>query len=112
MRGRVARVTAISLGVVGILGLSGCAFGYDVVEPTFEVMNLTGSPLLLRPLDGSSFRRDAPPAEIIHLEVSEEGCGSHGWIATTPSGNAVAQVSGGCPGHRWTIRGINDSTYE
>lgn len=69
-------------------------------------------PTILRPLDRSSFRRDSAPEETIHVEASETGCGSYGWIATPTSGATVAEVPRGSPGHRWTIRGVNVSTCE
>jgi hypothetical protein len=101
---------AALLGAVGLL-LSGCV-AYDALPRGFEVYNLTGEQLTITARDEQRGTFYAEPGELIHLMVQPEGCESRSQVARSDSGTVVAQIPGGCRGYRWTIRGINDSTYE
>jgi hypothetical protein len=98
------------LGVAGLL-LSGCIFD-QWPRPSFEVVNLTAQELTLERPDGQGGIFQVSSGGTARILVTEERCDSRGWVATFDSGTIVAQVPGGCVGHRWTIRGVNDSTYE
>ena len=102
--------TAALLGVVGLL-LSGCV-AYDALPRGFEVKNLTGEQLIITARDEPRGTFYAESGELIHIMVAQEGCESRSRVATSSSGTVVAQMPGACRGYRWTIRGVNDSTYE
>ena len=102
--------TAALLVTVGLL-LAGCV-AYDPLVPRFEVKNLTGQHLNVTPANRAKATFQATPGERRFLPVLEAGCESFGWVATFDSGTIVAKIPGGCLGHLWTIRGVNDSTYE
>lgn len=104
-----AHENGCSAGVVGLL-LAGCA--YDAPPRLFEVKNLTAERLTLQGAVGPSGKFYAEPGGLIHIPVEPRGCDSYIWLAISSSGTVVAQLSGGCLDHRWTIRGVNDSTYE
>ena len=93
-----------------LLLLPGCAF--DAPPRLFEVENLTHERLRLQGLDDPRGTFYAEPGEFIAIPVAETGCDSRAWAATSISGTVVATVPGACRDHRWTIRGVNDSTYE
>ena len=101
---------AALLGAVGLL-LSGCV-AFDAAPRLFEVKNLTGERLIITPRDEPRGKFPAESGELIRIAVEPEGCDSRIWLATSSSGTVVAQVPGACREYRWTIRGVNDSTYE
>ena len=102
---------AASLGVVVLL-LSGCV-AYDAPPPRgLEVNNLTEERLSVAPRGEPLGTFHAESGELIHIIVAQLGCDSRSWVATSSSGTVVAQIPGACLGYRWTIRGVNDSTYE
>lgn len=94
-----------------VLSFAGCV-PYDAPTPIFEIKNLTGEQLILTPLDHTPVTVRATPGAITGIPVNQDVCDSFGWVATSESGTIVAQIPGGCRGYLWTIRGINDSTYE
>ena len=101
--------TAALLGVVALL-LSGCVF-FDAAPRLFEVENLTGELLIITARDEQRGTFNAEPGELIRIAVKDEGCNSRSRVATSSSGTVVAQIPGACREYRWTIRGVNDSTY-
>jgi hypothetical protein len=76
------------------------------------VNNLTGERLIITPRDDPTGTFYAESGELIHIIVAQKGCDSRSWVATSSSGTVVAQLPGACLEHRWTIRGVNDFTYE
>lgn len=102
--------TAALLGVVVLLS-SGCV-AFDPAPRLFEVKNLMGERLGISPLHAPPGAFTAESGELIRIAVDQEGCDSRGWVATSSSGDVVAQITGACLEYRWTIRGVNDSTYE
>ncbi len=103
------RVVVVALVTLGLM-LSGCV-AYDAIGQYFEVKNLTGERLTLTHISSRTIFH-ATSGELIHPPVSKLGCEWSGWVASFDSGTIVAQIPGGCRGYLWTIRGVNDSTYQ
>lgn len=102
---------AASLGVVVLL-LSGCV-AFDPLPPRgFEVHNLTGERISVAPPAAPGATFYAESGELIHIMVAQKGCDSRSWVATSSSGTVLAQIASACMEYRWTIRGVDDSTYE
>lgn len=102
----------IALVVVAALVLSGC---YDILPPRFRVANYTGQTIVIEartPEGRVSFTQKAESGEAVQFSPGDEGCESSPWVAKAESGEILAQIPGGCKGHIWTIRGLNDSAYE
>jgi hypothetical protein len=102
----------ILLSISGLM-LSGC-FLTDIGPPHFFVTNKTAQTLVVGPGDGNpdETTKRVASGETVFFDPDTEGCGSRLWVAANASGEALADNSGGCVGHTWTIRGLNDSTYE
>lgn len=95
----------IALVVVAMVVLSGC---YDALPPMFRVANYSGQTIIVEeraPDGGVRFAEKVEPGEVAQFAPRAEGCGSTAWAAKTESGEILAQISGGCKGHIWTIRG-------
>ncbi len=103
------RITVVAFVALGLM-LSRCV-AYDATGQDFEVKNLTGQRLTLKHINSGNIFH-ATSADIVALPVDEAGCESSGWVASFDSGTIVAQIPGGCRRYVWTIRGVNDSTYE
>ena len=98
------------LVVVGLL-LSGC---WDVLPKMFRVTNDTGHSIVIearRPNGELMTTEKAEPGSTVEFTINSDGYGSKRWVAKTGSGEFVAEILGGCPGHIWTIRGLNDASY-
>ncbi|MFZ1912654.1 MAG: hypothetical protein WAU30_09880 [Propionicimonas sp.] len=96
--------------VIGLF-LSGC---WDVLPRMFRVTNDTGNPIVIeaRRPDGELFTTEkAEPGSTVEFTISSDGCDSKRWVVKTGSGEILAEILGACPGHIWTVRGLNDSSY-
>jgi hypothetical protein len=105
-------VKGAALFAVAAFLLGGCTY----IEPgpsLFRVENHTGQTLVIGPRvpDPAEPPKTAEPGEIRVFDPKPDGCESRPWVATTGSGDVVAEIPGACREHTWTIRGLNDSTY-
>jgi hypothetical protein len=99
-----------------VLALCITAAGCALPEPgvrLFWVTNKTQQTIVVKPqLDLDVAPKHALPGETVGLVARDEGCEARPWVALTDSGEVLATIPGGCRGHQWAIRGLNDSTYE
>jgi hypothetical protein len=93
----------------------GCSWGagcWDPLPTDFRVANETNQTIVLQPRGNQTRKLPLEPKRMTPVSIVDAGCESSGWVATTTSGVALAEIPGACVGHTWTIRGPNDSTYE
>jgi len=110
--------TAILVGIFSLL-MSGCGF-VDPLPKLFRVTNHTQQVLVIRekeiPGKGEVAFPGTPksvsPGGTVTFVPTLKGCESHAWVATSEAGDTIAEIPGGCIGHDWTIRGVNDSSYD
>ena len=98
------------LVVVGLL-LTGC---WDVLPKMFRVTNDTSHSIVIeaRRATGELITTEkGESGETVEFTINSDTCGSNRWLAETESGEVLAELVGGCPGHIWTVRGLHDSNY-
>jgi hypothetical protein len=75
------------------------------------VTNKTQETLIVQPRNGHETARTVGAGKSTTYPGQPPGCEKAPWVATTLSGDVVAEIPGGCTGHEWTIYGVNNSTY-
>lgn len=85
----------------------------DVSPPPFIVTNLTAQPILVGPLtpDPNEPSRLVDPGRGVGFYPGFDVCESMAYVATSTSGEVLAEIPSGCRGHEWMIYGPNNATY-
>jgi hypothetical protein len=104
-------VRRIALLLLSLLVVSGCVWG-DPIPRAFRVTNSTHQTILVSPVNSPNKPEPILAGRTAELQTSLEDCSSRPWVATNEVGEVLAQIPGGCLDHYWTIRGLNDSSYE
>jgi hypothetical protein len=76
------------------------------------VTNKTQETLIVQPRNGHETPVTIPVGKSMTYPEQSLGCEKVPWVATTLSGDVVAEIPGACDGHEWTIYGVNSSTYK
>jgi hypothetical protein len=91
--------------------LSGCQWP-DRGPDRLLVTNKTQETLIVQPRNGRETPVTIPVGKTMEYAGQAPGCEKAPWVATTLSGDVVAEIPGACEGHTWTIYGVNNSTYK
>ena len=102
--------SAAALLVVMCLLLSNCRWP-DRGPDLLWVTNKTQETLIVQPWNGHETPVTIPVGKSMTYPGQPPGCEKAPWVATTLSGDVVAEIPGACAGHEWTIYGVNNSTY-
>lgn len=105
---------AVLLLLAGLL-ITGCGWSWlETPAKAFRGENLTGQTIIVRPRtpDPSSRPITVRPGATWSAQPDPDTCEFTPWVAVSESGQVLAEIPGACAGHRWSIRGLNDSTYE
>lgn len=76
------------------------------------VTNKTQETLIVQPRNGHETPVTIPVGKSMKYPEQPLGCEKAQWVATTLSGDVVAEIPGACAGHEWTIYGVSNSTYK
>jgi hypothetical protein len=107
-RGSAAAAAALLL-LIGVL-FSGCRWP-DSGPDLLWVTNKTQETLIVQPRNGHETAQTVGVGKSTTYPGQSPGCEKAPWVATTLSGDVVAEIPGACAGHEWTIYGVNNSKY-